>query len=416
MWTATGKRLLACQALAVLLAGGAHGQKFHVYVGEVQADSAVIAWGTTAGERNTIGRVSASHGGAIVKWNGRAIAASANWARLEGLEPDREYPYEVILEGQPIGRGSVRTLPAASRQLAFFVIGDYGTGGQDQRRIAAAMAAELEKRRSSSNPVRFVLTTGDNIYANTLFGIPASGSGDEDRHWGRKFFEPYRGILAAVPFYPSPGNHDGNESESAGDLPVYLDNFFFPGGRPARYYRFSYGGLADFFSLDTTENTLGGFTAPFYTREGEQFRWLAGALKSSTAPWKIAYFHHPPFTGGPHHPPSLPQLGHIVELLGQHRVRAVFTGHEHNFQFSLRNQQTRGIQWVVSGAGGQRRRQDIRRNMEAEQIAGWAPERHFLLVEIEDLTMRITPLGDKPVLVRDKNGRMVPMPLVVDGK
>ncbi len=35
-------------------------------------------------------------------------------------------------------------------------------------------------------------------------------------------------------------------------MTAYLDNFFFPAPHPARYYRFSFGGLADFFALDST--------------------------------------------------------------------------------------------------------------------------------------------------------------------
>ena len=368
-------------------------EKFHVYIGDIRTDSVLIAWGTTEGEGNTIGRDSATHGPAVVRINGKDVAARRNWTWAEGLEPDHEYPYEVLLKGKSIGGGVVRTNPVQSNKLAFFVIGDYGSGEPPQRKIAGVMAAALEQYRTSGNPVRFVLTTGDNIYANTFLGIPSSRSGDKDIHWGRKFFEPYAKVLAAVPFYPTLGNHDGNESEAAGDLPAYLDNFFFPGGAPARWYKFTFGGLADFFALDSTTNTASGFPNPAYGKGGEQFKWLVESLRASTAPWKIAYFHHPPFTGGPNHAPSLSSLQHIVDALGESRVQVVFNGHEHNLQFSNRNRDTRGVQYVVSGAGGELRAGNIRREMLGAGIAAWAPQRHFLLVEIEDRTMRIVPLA-----------------------
>ena len=94
---------------------------------------------------------------------------------------------------------------------------------------------------------------GDNIYAYVNIASLIVNSGDQDHDWDAKFYSPYRELLQHIPFHPSLGNHDGNGSESRGDLTVYLDNFFFPENRPARYYTFSFGGLADFFALDSTE-------------------------------------------------------------------------------------------------------------------------------------------------------------------
>jgi len=387
--------------------------KFHVYIGDIKPDSVLIAWGTTAGD-NTIGRTSPSHGPAVVKINGRDYPAEKNWLRIGGLAPDRDYPYEVWLRENKIGGGAVRTFPAQSRRLVFLVIGDYGNGDEAQRHIARAMTEVVEQRRAAGDPVRFILTTGDNIYANTVFGLPVSQTGDRDLHWGRKFFDPYAWLLSGVPFYPVLGNHDGNESEAAGDLGAYLDNFFFAGDNPARFYRFQFGGLVDFFALDTTSNVQPGVDPPGFGKESKQFQWLLESLRASKAPWKIAYFHHPPFTGGPRHPPRLYQLQHIVDALGEYGVQVVFTGHEHNLQFSLRSKETRGVQYVVTGAAGELRGDDIRRGLTASQIASWSNQRHYLMVEIEDRVLRITPLSDVGVRVRDHDGASVGMPLRIE--
>jgi hypothetical protein len=406
-----GRLLLPLLLLAALAAQPQ--PDFYVYVGDVQPTSAIVAWGTTAGD-NTIGRQSPSHGAAVVRIAGRDVAAEGkNWVRVDDLAPDSGYPYEVELNGRRIGGGSLRTWPQKSDKLAFFVIGDYGSGTDAQRRIAGAMVKTLEERRAGGNPVRFVLTTGDNIYANTFLGIAVSSTGSRDRDWQAKFFGPYERLLREIPFYPTLGNHDGNESESAGDLAAYLDNFFFPGGEPARYYKFGFGGTVDFFALDTTTNTAEGPTAPQYLKDGPQFAWLLKALRESRAPWKIAYFHHPPFSGGPRHDPVLSKTPHIVDALGEAGVRVVFNGHEHNFQFSHVNEKTRGALYLVTGAGGELRGENIRRNMEDANIEGWAAQRHFLLVEIEGAVMRIHPLADEPVRVRNRDGRALRMPLTV---
>jgi tartrate-resistant acid phosphatase type 5 len=388
------------------------GQRFYTYVGDVSTHSVTLAWGTTKGSGNTIGRDSRSHGEATVKIGDRELsAAGRNWIEVTGLDAGREYPYEVLLGGKSIGRGAIRTHPAQASRLVFFVIGDYGNASSGQRTLAAAMTRELEKRWSTSDPPRFVLATGDIIYGR-FFNLFSTG--DKDSRWEATHFQPYEGILRHVPFYATLGNHDGNSSESRGDLAVYLDNFFFPGGKPARYYGFSFGGLADFFGLDTTTNTEAGPPRPNYGPGSEQFAWLKGALAKSKAPWKIAYFHHPPFSAGPRHSASLSELEHIHQLLAASGVQVAFNGHEHNFQFASRNQRSGGIQYVVTGAGGELRNGRVSgESMRAANIAGWAPQRHFLVVELDEREMRITPIGAEPIHVTGSDGNPVPMPIVV---
>jgi hypothetical protein len=379
---------------AVLACAGAPAQTVYTYIGQVRPNSVLIAWGNTLGRaENTIGRDSVSLGAAQVRIAGRTLAAEKNWIEVTGLEPDTAYPYEVLVDGKRVGGAIVRTWPERASRMTFFVIGDYGTGGAPQRAIAEAMTAEFQRRMQTEDPVRFVLTVGDNIYADLNLGYFLRGSGSQDRDWGPKFFEPYRAILEQVPFLPTLGNHDGNTTENRADLGVYLDNFFFPGNRPARWYQFDFGGLADFFALDSTDNTTTGHPSPASAPEGEQSRWLAKALSESTAPWKIPYFHHPPFNAGPGHGASYKVLRHWVDLFTRCGVKVAFTGHEHNYQFSESNETTGGVRYVISGAGGELRSADVTANMRRADIAGWSATRHFLVVEIDGKTMRITPLG-----------------------
>jgi hypothetical protein len=78
-----------------------------------------------------------------------------------------------------------------------------------------------------------------------------------------------------------------------------------------------------------------------------------------------------------------------------------------------KNGLTRGVRYVISGSGGQLRDADVTARLAASNIAAWAPEHHFLLVEIEGKTMRINVLGPRPVRIRDRQGRTVATPLVV---
>jgi hypothetical protein len=407
------KRAGRCVVL-FLICGAAWAQTVYTYVGQITSNSVLIAWGATAGRGdNTIGRDSKPIGEARVKIAGRTLPADKNWIQVTDLQPDTDYPYEVEINGKRAGGSTVRTWPAQATRLTFFVIGDFGNGSSAQLAIAKMMTSEFRRREQSGDPVRFVLTVGDNIYADMNFGYFQRGSGSADRDWGPKFFEPYKVILEQVPFLPTLGNHDGNATESRGDLAAYLDNFFFPQNRPARWYEFNYGGLADFFALDSTDNSTGGHPTPAYAPEGEQSRWLAGAMAASRAPWKIPYFHHPPFNAGPGHGASYGVLRHWVDLFSKSGVKVVFTGHEHNYQFSEVNQATGGVRYIVTGAGGELRSGDVTPNMQKAHIAGWAATRHFLVVEIDGNAMRITPMSTEKFVPVDAAHKPLPAVLTV---
>ncbi len=402
------------RALCLVLVASAFvaAQDVRTYVGELGTDHVTLAWGTTSGD-NTIGRSSRPIGAVQVRVGTQTqTVADQNWVVMRGLTPDTEYEYEITLNGRRLGASKFRTWAEKTDRLRFFVIGDYGTGDSAQAGIGKAMAREFQ-RLQGDNPVRFVITTGDNIYGQFGFALRFVKTGDKDSDWDRKFFDPYGEILAHIPFYPSLGNHDGNETEQRADLTQYLDNFFFPSPQPARYYRFSYGGLVDFFALDSTTNSEQGPSRPAFLENGDQTRWLSENLKQSRAPWKIPYFHHPPFNAGPRHPAAKTDLQHWLKLFESAGVKVAFNGHEHNYQHSFANRATGGIRYVLSGSGGELRQGDVRSVMPRAEIEGWAAVNHFLSVEIQGKEMRITPISTNEFDVVDRSGKKIPMPLVV---
>jgi hypothetical protein len=387
-------------------------ENFYCYVGQLEARSALLAWGSVGGSGNTIGRDSKPLGNAVVRIGGRAVCSERNWVVADGLMPDTAYDYEIEIDGRIRGKGRLRTWEERSERFCFLVIGDYGDGSAGQYRVAEALTTEFERRADSDCPVRFVLTLGDNIYADANLGLGMLiRSGDYDSHWDKKFFAPYDKVLREVPFLPVLGNHDGNESENRADLFAYLDNFYFPGNEPARWYSFVYGGFARFVALDSTTNSEAGPPEPVYLEAGEQTEWLRRTLAESDEPWKIPYFHHPMYTAGPLHPGSFDALGHWTGMFEQAGVRVVFNGHEHNFQFSDVGR-TGGVLYTLAGSGADLRAGDVRGSMEAERIAGWAAARIFLCVEIDGPTIRIMPMSPDPFRVVDAKGNEVALPLV----
>ncbi|WP_321474477.1 metallophosphoesterase [uncultured Paludibaculum sp.] len=411
----SAKRPLKLSVSLIILSALAAAAPSFVYVGPTQSRSVLIAWGTTqGGGRNTIGRASNPMGNALLRLNGDHPVTGRNWYEVTGLAPDTAYPYEVLIDGKRIGGGTVRTLPERAATLNFFVIGDYGTGGLDQLQVARTMWTEFQRLEAAGKHPRFVITNGDNIYAKKLFGVPTRrGSGSDDAHWESRFFLPYKPLIERIPFYPTLGNHDGNESESTRDLPVYLDNFFFPGNTPARYYTFSVSGLADFFALDTTRNVSHDSPVPGMDTRSTQYQWLKKELAASSAPWKIAYGHHPPFTAGPEHPAAYQDLLPFMNLFRDNRVAAYFCGHEHNFQLSAAHAEMGKALMVLSGAGGELRAGGVRDHMRSAGIAAWAGTVHFLSVEIEGDEMRIMPLSPYPFHAVDPDGHEVKLPIVI---
>ena len=338
--------------LLFFFALGSDAQKFYTYVDDLGPDYVQLAWGTADGV-NTIGRSAPSRGEATVHIAGRTLVTQANSIIVADLTPDHDYAYTVSIGTQTIGQGEVRTWAVKAQKLVFFVIGDFGTGQAPQYKIARVMWDEFQRRAKTGDPVRFILSVGDNIYGD-ITGIFGGflHTGADDSDWANKFFEPYQPLLARVPFFPTLGNHDGNESEKRADLPAILDNFPYPQDKPARYYKFTYGDLAEFFALDSTKNSETGPSRPVYLENGDEFRWMQAEFAKPHPQWVIPFFHHPPFTAGPLHASSYEQLKHWVRLFAASGVQVVFNGHEHNFQVSEANQNTSGIHFIISGAGG----------------------------------------------------------------
>lgn len=329
-WTIWACYALGVVFLCLILFEIAEEAPFRAYVANIDEESITLAWGRASGGggANTIGKGAAGSGKIEVRIDSRRVESTSAWERIGGLKPDTAYPYTVVQNGQTVAHGSARTWPIQTDELTFFAIGDFGEGSKRQFAVARKMENERLRLEKSGIAVRFVLSVGDNIYGKY------SGSGGKDRDWEKKFFQPYAATLAAIPFKAVLGNHDGNESENEEDLPVCLDNFFMPG----RWYRFTYGSFAEFIALDSTRNRIGTSKQPVFLAGGEQSRWLRETASKPALPWRLAVMHHPMFTAGPEHQSALSETRHWFETFRKSNVRMVFSGHEHNLQFSERNE------------------------------------------------------------------------------
>ena len=107
-----------------------------------------------------------------------------------------------------------------------------------------------------------------------------------------------------------------------------------------RYYTFNRRN-ARFFVLDSNQ------------MDPKQLAWIDDALKQSQDEWKICYFHHPLYSDGGRHGPSVQLRVALEPLLVKYGVNLVFSGHDHIYE---RLTPQKGIAYFVAGSAGELRK------------------------------------------------------------
>lgn len=261
-------------------------------------------------------------------------SALAHAVALTSLAPGTAYTYQVEACGQSTPPRSFTTAPApGSGRVRFTAVGDFGMGNEVQRTVARAMLAR--------EPQLF-LGLGDVAY----------GRGTE-QELQENLFVPMAELLTQVPLFAALGNHEYLTEQGQ----PYLDNLHLPrsptGGE--RYYSFAWGPV-HFFALDSS--CVIGMASPERCSPSTQAQWLEQELAHSRAPWKVAFFHHPPWSSGRHGSEDAVRLL-FSPLFERHGVDLVLTGHDHHYERTLpmlgegpAPEGTRGVTYVVVGTGG----------------------------------------------------------------
>jgi 3',5'-cyclic AMP phosphodiesterase CpdA len=249
-----------------------------------------------------------------------------------------------LLLGWSLTTAGITTLPNVPDSVKFAVIGDNGTGDREQYDVADQM-----RRVQATFRFDLVIMMGDNFY----------GSQTPD-DLIKKFDKPYKPLLEAdVVFRAALGNHD--EPHTMNYPPLNMNG--------QRYYTFAKKNVR-FFVLDT--NRL----------DRVQLQWVEEALASAREEWKICYFHHPLYSNAGRHGSAVDIRVLLEPLLVKYGVRAVFSGHDHNYE---RIVPQNGIQYFVSGAGGKLREGDVNRS--STTAAYFDSDRSFMVVEIAGAQM-----------------------------
>lgn len=227
----------------------------------------------------------------------------------------------------------------------FAVYGDTQTGHSVHKKIAAAIA----KRQPGA-----VFHAGD-----------LSSRGSDQKHYD-KFFSLSRPITSVCPIYPARGNHDGDKA-------LFLKNFPHLGGKT--YYSVEHDSLL-FVILDTNLSLK---------PRSAQFHWLRKTLSEKNSLPRILVMHHPIFSSG-YHGGRDEYAILLPSMLESGNVKAVFSGHDHNYERLER----KGITYFVTGgAGGTLRPKQ--HNVSTSKV--FLPQNHYLFCSREGSRLKVTAYG-----------------------
>ncbi|MDX2020038.1 MAG: metallophosphoesterase [Deltaproteobacteria bacterium] len=299
------------------------------YLQSVTSHSAVVRWRTDVPTESgvhftAVGVGDADAGATATHSEVVAQATTEHEVTLRHLHPGTAYEYSLGAQtGQVSGAPNPWVFhtapePNASSVVRVWALGDAGTASPGARSVRDAYL------RFVANQLPDVwLMLGDNAY-NT----------GTDLEFQAAVFETYADLIARLSLWPTRGNHD--QSQSPGHA-AYFDVFTLPtdgeaGGVPSgteAFYAFDHGPV-HFVCLDSyaTDRSANGAMA----------RWLVQDLQASHATWKVAFFHHPPYTRGTHdsdHERTMIEMRtNIVPLLEAGGVDLVLSGHSHNYERS----------------------------------------------------------------------------------
>jgi hypothetical protein len=314
------------------------------------------------------------------------------------------------------------------------VSGDGVVVHPEHTRIVDRMLATAGELKSTPFPVRFVLQSGDAVLR-----------GQEAAQWNVSFTPIIERLTrgANIPYLFSAGNHDvgtnppGDPGRSLGlhNTLTAMSKVIPPEGSPRRlngYLTYAVGyGNAFVVAIDSN-----------IAADPIQLSWVSDQLdRLDRARYKhiIVFFHHPPYSSGPHSGASAepvpgtgrkapdrvePQSAAIrqlyMPLFRKHHVRLLLAGHDHLYDHWVERYDDKGLTYridtVITGGGGAPRtgyigEPDLRAyiaaspadNIRVEHLmrpgdTGALNPHHFTVIRVDGdrLSVEVIGTGDTP--------------------
>jgi 3',5'-cyclic AMP phosphodiesterase CpdA len=251
---------------------------------------------------------------------------------------------------------------AGVTKFSFIIYGDTrgrhdGESVQAEHRLVVESMLATIKQAAATDPIRFVVQSGDAVQNGAI---------------AKQLTVSYVPLInrltqeGDVPYFLAVGNHDVGNAVDLTDARRMdgLRNYFAanarlipPEGSPRRLngyptYAFGYGNTF-FITFDSD-----------VPDDETQFAWVKAQLEGLDRRRYVnvaLFFHHPPFSSGPHGGARVERQAASIRtkwmpLVRAHHVRLLLTGHEHLFEHWVeRYADTSGahrIDEIVTGGGG----------------------------------------------------------------
>ena len=335
---------LLCGLMAGLFAGSSEpegGFKVFPVLQIVKTDSVSISWETINADTGAV-KVALNPNLSGAKNIYLSSSKKIQRVTVTGLVPNTRYYYRVDADGTSSNVGSfVTALPKGSRLP--FRIGLYG----DSRRapwyedIVAAYGDNddhlpvLQSMMAQSPD--FLVHVGDFVWSGT----------DMDEIYN--FFDVEKDLLQNFPLLPSYGNHEFEGG--SGKEHTYMDSYLIPpAGQAFDYYGYDYGNV-HILVLNTGVGVFASDNFDLLAPGSPQHNYAKADLAAAAADPDIDHIlvalHAAPYSVA-NFGDNDKILSYMENLWIQYGVKAVFMGHEHDYQHLKKN----GIHYVLSGGAG----------------------------------------------------------------
>ena len=387
---------------------------------------------------------------------GASIVALAGAAVLAQQPPVGPPPVPVWIPVKPI-EPPATPLPtevasASVTRFSFIAYGDTRSSGQqdvpgdgdilhpEHARIVDRIIVKAKELASTPFPVRFVLQSGDAV----LRGPTAT-------MWNVSFSPIIERLTkgANIPYFFSVGNHDvttmppGDPGRSQGlhNTLTAISKLIPPEGSPRRLsgyptYAFGYGN-SFFIAFDSN-----------IASDTIQLAWVTDQLEHldrARYHHVVAFFHHPPFSSGPHggasgapmpgtgqkapdrlEPQTISIRNMYVPLFRRHHVALIVAGHDHLYDHFVERYVDKGVAYrmdsLVTGGGGAPHYQyvgepdlrvyaavNVAQNVRVEHLVKPSPTAdenpyHFVVVQVDGDTLSLEVVSTAPTAYTPYNG------------
>jgi hypothetical protein len=321
-------RLVLSACLAIVLAApfAAQGQQpvaIGPYVQNMGARNATVCWATVNGEVTVAPPVNTDT---------RFREYQVHSVVLRGLKPGTTYTYSVPGTTGDAGRCSFTTFREGEHPFSFCVISDTQNRGNIAHRV-------IVERMMADKP-DMLFNVGDLVSDGRNVG-----------DW-EEFFRVEGALLRGVPCYAALGNHERDSS-------LYFQFFTLPGNE--RYYSFDRG-AAHFVVLDSpalsmpedNQSVTKADRDRFEQRNRrywqEQMQWFKDDLSGhADAKYIFVFFHFPIYCLKVSRVPATIEFrARFGTVFQDHRVTAVFNGHDHHYHREV----VGGVHFVDGGVAG----------------------------------------------------------------